>query len=167
MNCTREFVVNRFSTLLDISPDDKICTDLEKCILNHSFDVSTSQPAWDNPDFVSIYKHKFLSLQNSIRNNPALKEKIVSKKLKPMDVITMQPEQLWPDGPRATAIEKKIHKELRKQALIDEVKNQKGLFKCGRCKSMKTTYYEMQTRSADEPMTVFVSCLNCGKNWKC
>jgi transcription elongation factor S-II len=96
-----------------------------------------------------------------------LKEKIVSKRLKPMDVINMQPEQLWPDGPRATAIEKKIHKELRKQALIDEVKNQKGLFKCGRCKSMKTTYYEMQTRSADEPMTVFVSCLNCGKNWKC
>jgi hypothetical protein len=25
----------------------------------------------------------------------------------------------------------------------------------------------MQTRSADEPMTVFVSCLSCNRNWKC
>ena len=167
MNPTREFVVKKFSTLLDISPDDKICTDLEKCILNHSYDVSTSQPAWDNPDFTNIYKHKFLAIQSSIQKNPALKEKIVGKKVKPLEVVTMRPEQLWPDGPQADAIERKIHKELRKQALTEEAKNQEGLFKCGRCKSMKTSYYEMQTRSADEPMTVFVSCLNCGKNWKC
>jgi transcription elongation factor S-II len=25
----------------------------------------------------------------------------------------------------------------------------------------------MQTRSADEPMTVFVSCHNCSASWKC
>jgi len=108
-----------------------------------------------------------LAIQSSIQKNPALKEKIVNKKVKPLEVVNMRPEQLWPDGPQADAIEKKIHKELRKQALTEEVKNQEGLFKCGRCKSMKTSYYEMQTRSADEPMTVFVSCLNCGKNWKC
>ena len=35
-----------------------------------------------------------------------------------------------------------------------------------KCKTMKTTYYEMQTRSADEPMTTFVSCLNCENRWK-
>ena len=39
-------------------------------------------------------------------------------------------------------------------------------FKCGRCKSRKCTYYEMQTRSADEGMTIFVTCINCGKRWK-
>lgn len=27
-------------------------------------------------------------------------------------------------------------------------------FKCGRCQQRKCTYYQMQTRSADEPMTV-------------
>lgn len=27
-------------------------------------------------------------------------------------------------------------------------------FKCGRCHQRKCTYYQMQTRSADEPMTV-------------
>ena len=40
-------------------------------------------------------------------------------------------------------------------------------FKCYKCKKRKCTYYEMQTRSADEPMTTFVTCLNCGNRWKC
>jgi len=41
-----------------------------------------------------------------------------------------------------------------------------GVFRCSRCKTRKTTYTLAQTRSADEPMTTFVSCLNCGRNWK-
>ena len=49
MNSTREFVIGKLSTLLDVAKDDKICTDLEKCILNHSHDKCHSQPAWDNP----------------------------------------------------------------------------------------------------------------------
>ena len=40
-------------------------------------------------------------------------------------------------------------------------------FKCYKCKKRKCTYYEMQTRSADEPMTTFVTCLSCGNRWKC
>jgi len=37
---------------------------------------------------------------------------------------------------------------------------------CGRCKRNKTTYYQMQTRSADEPMTTFITCLHCNNKWK-
>jgi transcription elongation factor S-II len=44
---------------------------------------------------------------------------------------------------------------------------QASLFTCGRCKSIKTTSTQKQTRSADEPMTVFVFCMNCGNRWKC
>jgi len=36
---------------------------------------------------------------------------------------------------------------------------------CNGCKMRKCTYYELQTRSADEPMTIFIQCLNCGKRW--
>ena len=36
---------------------------------------------------------------------------------------------------------------------------------CTGCKKRKCTYYELQTRSADEPMTLFIHCLNCGKRW--
>ena len=42
----------------------------------------------------------------------------------------------------------------------------KGMHKCWKCKTYKTIFHEMQTRSADEPMTVFVNCLNCGNSWK-
>ncbi len=45
--------------------------------------------------------------------------------------------------------------------------NMGGEFTCRRCKGNKTTHYERQTRSSDEPMTVFVTCLTCGNRWKC
>jgi transcription elongation factor S-II len=38
---------------------------------------------------------------------------------------------------------------------------------CSSCKKKaKCDYYQMQTRSADEPMTTFVTCLECDKKWK-
>ena len=40
------------------------------------------------------------------------------------------------------------------------------LFRCNRCKKRETTFYELQTRSADEPMTKFISCVNCGNHWR-
>ena len=40
-------------------------------------------------------------------------------------------------------------------------------FKCRKCHSNKCTYYQAQTKSADEPMTTFVSCIDCGNRWKC
>jgi transcription elongation factor S-II len=40
-------------------------------------------------------------------------------------------------------------------------------FTCYKCKSQKCSYYQLQTRSADEPMTTYVDCLNCGNRWKC
>jgi len=44
--------------------------------------------------------------------------------------------------------------------------NKGGEFRCGKCKSTNTIFTEKQTRSSDEPMTVFICCLNCGKRWK-
>ena len=39
-------------------------------------------------------------------------------------------------------------------------------FKCYKCKKRLCTYYQLQTRSADEPMTTFITCLSCGNRWK-
>ena len=40
------------------------------------------------------------------------------------------------------------------------------LFKCGKCKSNDCSYFQLQTRSADEPMTTYVWCGSCGNRWK-
>ena len=40
------------------------------------------------------------------------------------------------------------------------------MFKCENCGSRKTTFYQKQTRSADEPMTTFVTCCECGRKWR-
>lgn len=45
--------------------------------------------------------------------------------------------------------------------------NKGGEFCCRKCKGTKTTHYALQTRSSDEPMTVFVGCLTCGNRWRC
>jgi transcription elongation factor S-II len=38
---------------------------------------------------------------------------------------------------------------------------------CSGCKKKtKCDYYQLQTRSADEPMTTFVTCLECDRHWK-
>ena len=50
-------------------------------------------------------------------------------------------------------------KTLQPNALEEDFK---GLFECPKCHSDKTTHTEKQTRSADEPMTVFIQCLACG-----
>lgn len=42
-----------------------------------------------------------------------------------------------------------------------------GFFTCGKCKKNYTEFFQLQTRSADEPMTTFVSCLICGNRWRC
>ena len=169
-NSTRQFVLTRLSTLLEIPETDTICINLEKSILNYSSDraiVLREEPAWDNHKYTNIYKHKFLQLQYNLKNSPVLKNWILNRKVKSLDVIEMRPEDLWPDGPYAKKIEEKIHKDLRKDYLTKEMNNTEGFFTCGRCKSKKTSYFQLQTRSADEPMTTFVTCHQCDRNWKC
>jgi DNA-directed RNA polymerase subunit M/transcription elongation factor TFIIS len=52
------------------------------------------------------------------------------------------------------------------QKLQPERRQKKGIFECPKCHSTNTDYYTLQTRSADEPATIFVECLSCNKNFR-
>lgn len=166
MNVTREYVLNKLSSILEIPKTDTLCVNLEKSIFNHTV-RNIDEPSWENKWFSNMYKHKFLQIQYNMLKSPTLKQKIINKDLKTSEVVELKPQHLWPGGPTDKTIEDRIIKDLRKAYLAKENQNQEGFFTCNRCKTKKTTYYQLQTRSADEPMTTFVSCLNCGRNWKC
>jgi len=107
---------------------------------------------WKNPEFKRLYASRMRSLIYAIRNNDKsmFLDRIKSGELKPNTFDTKEIWDLWYQEPKKEVVEKKPEE-------YDD-----GMFKCGKCKSMKTTYIEKQTRSADEPMTLFITCRMCG-----
>ena len=171
-NPLRKYVVEQFSTIFGIPAEDVLCTDLEKCVVRDSKrrieSTKKGVAAWDNYKFTNIYKHKFLFLKNALTSNEDLRNKVLKREISVVEVVAMRPEQLQPDGILAKTVEDRVHKEMQKEYLIRKAESEVvGFFTCNKCKSKKTNYYQLQTRSADEPMTTYVSCLNCGKRWKC
>ncbi|KAJ1454286.1 transcription factor S-II-domain-containing protein [Pelagophyceae sp. CCMP2097] len=59
--------------------------------------------------------------------------------------------------------DKKNRDRINKSIGVDE---SRGMFQCGKCKSKRISNYEKQTRSADEPMTQFFECADCGNRWR-
>ena len=170
MNATREYAIRELAASLDLDEGDSRVINLEKLLVNHAIEnvpKKRGPPAWDNCFFTDVYKHKFLEIRGYFRRSEDIRNKIRDKVMKPTALFEMKPWQILPDGPANKALEKKIHEGIRKEYFAKEQRNQEGFFTCPRCKSKKTTYYQLQTRSADEPMTTFCSCLACDKNWKC
>lgn len=143
-----------------------LAENLEKGVFNFAIKEAGAKQIikkWQNPLFCEIYSARMKSVLINLKKNPILLASIRSGEVSPetfafMTHLEMNPEQ-WKDR-----IEKKIKRDRLK--FTNNVEASTDMFSCSRCKSKKCTYYEMQTRSADEPTTVFVTCLNCGKNWK-
>ena len=127
------------------------------------------------------YLEKIRSLIFNLRKNSDLRENVILGSTQPETLVTLGPEQLATaetNKERNETMEKlkdsrRLDWDQANEGKINEMCGIKGdllkasLFTCGRCKSIKTTSTQKQTRSADEPMTVFVFCINCGNRWKC
>jgi len=183
----------------------------EKSIYNWSVQRTRAQgdvASWENRLFRWRYKQKVMGLLSELDRSPVveaglevvgdrvnLKLKFVPQlahrlQVKELDVKNLakyQADVLWPDGPFSAMMFKLREKDMALEAAKAKEEDYNGLFKCGKCKSTKTSYYQMQTRSADgafylllllllainltdfclEPMTTYVTCKTCGNRWKC
>ena len=113
------------------------------------------------------YKEKYRVVYSNIisRNNPELKFKIVNGDLTPHYLVTCDPKELAPEKL------KKELEEIREKNLFNAQgatieRSVTDRFTCGKCKEKKVSYYQLQTRSADEPLTTFCTCEVCGNRWK-
>eukprot|EP00415_Alexandrium_ostenfeldii_P000528 UN0528 len=101
--------------------------------------------------------------------NPTFRFKLMVGFYKPEDVPSLTSEDMASDEKNAErSAERKYAMEAIDSgwALKHGQQRITGMFTCGKCKGVRTTYFQMQTRSSDEPMTTFVSCLTCNNRWK-
>ena len=168
MTAMREFVVSKFLGFFE----QPMAINIEKSIFNWSIEQTKMEgdiPSWENHLFKERYKRKYCSIFfNTKEPRSKLVERIKNGTLKTREIARLEPSVLWPDGPWDQAIKQHKKKELEKELLKKELEAEiQGAFQCRKCKSWKTKHFELQTRSADEPMTVYVSCVNCSTRWKC
>ena len=163
------------SKLLYYNPDDwvkKVSTFpeiMEKSIYNTTIKEARQkniERSWNSKLFKWLYKTNYIKVYSNInlnKNADFVLGKIKYGLWEPDKIISMTPQQLYPD-----IWEEIIVKNSRKMVLLSKEKNVQGtsMFKCGKCKERNCTYFQMQTRSADEPMTTFVTCLTCSNRWK-
>lgn len=149
-----------------------ISTNLEKGVYNYCILESNKRriiKRWDNKYFVQLYSDKLRSIYNNIHpdynsENKKLLNKIKKKKIKPQDLVFMSHQELNPKIWHSL-VQAKIKRD--KNVVSTDMSAATDEFTCFKCKASKCTYYQLQTRSADEPMTTFVTCINCGNRWKC
>lgn len=147
--------------------DEKNSINLEKGIYNWSLKEATKRNVikkWENSYFVEIYESKLRSIYINLKKNPDMIELISQPDFQIHKIAFMSHQDLNP-AKWFELIEKK--NKLNKNKFEVNLMAATDTFKCGKCKSKNCVYTQAQTRSADEPMTTFVNCLDCGKSWKC
>jgi len=144
--------------------DERHGNNLEKGIFNYALKEADQRKIvkkWDNKHFVLIYQSHLRSILNNL--NDKLIQEVNSGLLQPHKIAFMTHQELahdrWVDLIDAKSKRDKNKFEVNMAAATDT-------FTCRKCKKNQCTYYQMQTRSADEPMTTFITCLDCDHHWK-
>ena len=151
--------------LNEILKDEKNSNNMEKGIFNYSLkeaDRHKIVKKWDNKHFVQIYIDRLRSIVLNLKGD--IINHINDGTIKPHIVAFMTHQELAPEK-WAELIESKSKRD--KNKFETNIAAATDTFTCRKCKGNQCTYYQMQTRSADEPMTTFVTCIPCGSRWKC
>ena len=145
--------------------NEKNSSNLEKGIFNYTLKEADQRKIvkkWDNKYFIQIYLDRLRAIYTNL--NDTIIEQITSGAIKPHIVAFMTHQELNPEK-WAALIDAKSKRDANK--FETNIAAATDTFTCRKCKGNQCTYYQMQTRSADEPMTVYISCCNCGNRWKC
>mgnify|MGYP001188061212 FL=1 len=158
----RNKIISNFNSKIN---NNNISENLEKGIYNFTLESCEEKnliKKWSNNLFILIYIQKVKSILFNL-NNIKLFNKLINKEIKAHELVYMNHQEMRPDIWNELIEQKKIKDENKFSPKIEASTDD---FTCFKCKSNKCTFYQLQTRSADEPMTTFVTCLNCGNRWK-
>lgn len=152
----REMLMSAIGETVDgCSTAQELADELEECVFAE----------FRNTDM--RYKNRIRSRVANLKDpkNPVLRMNFVSGAIAAVVLAKMTPEEMASDEMRKIR-EKFVQESINDAQLATAEGTTTDLLKCGKCKKRNCTYNQMQTRSADEPMTTFVLCNTCGNRWK-
>uniref|UniRef100_A0A9J7Z1N7 Transcription elongation factor A (SII), 3 n=1 Tax=Cyprinus carpio carpio TaxID=630221 RepID=A0A9J7Z1N7_CYPCA len=113
------------------------------------------------------YKNRVRSRISNLKDpkNPNLRKNVLAGAIDLSRIAVMTAEEMASDEL------KQLRNVLTQEAIREHQMAKTGgtttdLLQCGKCRKKNCTYNQVQTRSADEPMTTFVLCNECGNRWK-
>ncbi len=169
-NTYRTKMVERLQEFFDEVLSDEEVIRLEAAVYKHCIETVKRLnivPDWKNNQFLNHYIRKIRHISINLNPNTYIENKNLYERFRRgestlEEIIHLTETELFPERNRELA-EKMFQREQRllegnRAAATDQ-------FRCPKCSKRQCTYYELQTRSADEPMTIFIQCVNCGKRW--
>jgi DNA-directed RNA polymerase subunit M/transcription elongation factor TFIIS len=161
-NCKENYIKSRLygiDNLSNLLPLDYVIK-LEYSIYEYTIQYLKIKKLLDSY-FDNVYLTKINDIYYNLKpeNNEYLILNILDNKINIDNVPYMTPQELCPKN--WEAIIQKRENNIKNKDYIEE-----SVYVCKRCKEKKCFSYQLQTRSADEPMTTFVNCMNCGFRWR-
>lgn len=168
VNEKREFIQKLFEKINLTEVEAK---DLEIGIYNSSIEYANNHRiplSWNSMLFNEIYLSKCRSIYTNLNKeayikNTHLLERLNEKEFPPHEIANFTPDRVFPEAWNDIITKEQLRAksayETSQVSMTDQIK-------CGKCKKNKISYYELQTRSADEPLTTYFSCILCGHRWK-
>ena len=152
VQAVRDKVARRFSKALG---DEDLGKKLEIVLWNDTLrgcQRDDIELEW-NASLAKSFRERYTTRANNLdiynlKTNGTLRASLVDGTLGLKKFVGMKPWEMDPDT-WTPIFERVAFKALRKQLTVDVENAPDGAFTCGKCKSMKTTYYQLQTRSAD------------------
>ena len=145
-------------------PNQTTCINLEKGIYNYAIkesDIRKIIKKWINEPFVQLYMDRLWTITINLSSELLLNQ-INNGEIVGQHVAFMTHQEIDPVHWKQL-LDDKIKRDANK---FSKTEASTDMFICKKCKSKRCTYYELQTRSADEPATIFITCLDCDKRWK-
>ena len=145
--------------------------DLEIGIYNATIDYCGQNEiplTWQCDSFNEVYLVKARSIYGNLKSNSYIKNTNLLSRLKdreflPHELPFIKCEHVHPES-WAVIVDNEVK---RNRAAYEQTdKSMTDQIKCGKCKKNKISYFEIQSRSADEPMTTHYTCLTCGNRWR-
>jgi len=159
------FRANIRKKLDEILNNENSAVNLEKGIFNYALKEADQRKVikkWDNHLFVQIYISHVRSIMANLSAD--ILKQIADGSIKPHEVAFMTHHEMRPEK-WAALIETKIKRDKNKFEV--NMSASTDTFTCRKCKGNQCVFYTQQIRCADEPETIFVTCLSCGNRWKC